>query len=165
MTQPTHTPEPWISIFGYIGEEAKLTQPPGWDSPLGPTLAEANFAEDAQRIVQCVNACAGMDDPAAEVAQMRQDLLEAAEIIQHLVDGWEGRIAHRVNELHRWACNQQRNAIFRRLLTLYNAKEANTWLDVPHPLLESKKPITLIYSGQACRVHDLLNGIEEGAFL
>lgn len=38
-----------------------------WGAVLDKQLAEAN----RDRIVACVNACAGMEDPAAEIAQLR----------------------------------------------------------------------------------------------
>jgi len=42
----------------------------------GSTVAHCQQPQEAQRIADCLNACAGMDDPAAEIARMR-DVLES----------------------------------------------------------------------------------------
>ncbi len=50
-------------------------------------VAAFRDAESADRIVACVNACAGMADPAATIAAMREAIREAHEAIE------EARIA------------------------------------------------------------------------
>lgn len=79
MSTFKHTPEPW-HISGihprniHIGSMA---------SPM--VLASMNdihtqTPENAARIVACVNACAGIDDPAAEIAGLRANYKELCDI-------------------------------------------------------------------------------------
>ena len=68
-----HTPEPWVigshPTLGRIYiDEASYSH--GSVATCYGGLAEA----DAARIVACVNACAGMADPAAEISAMRNRL-------------------------------------------------------------------------------------------
>lgn len=76
-----HTPEPWFAVN--VGSErepmwsvkaARIAgKPPKHGVALcatGDSPQEMETA-NAARIVQCINACAGMDDPAAEIARMR----------------------------------------------------------------------------------------------
>lgn len=66
-----HTKEPW-----HIGQEEDC----GWvdfyshgnneDMPIGSTRHE-NSLENARRIVACVNACAGMEDPMIKIEEYR----------------------------------------------------------------------------------------------
>lgn len=65
MSTPKHTPEPWRTNGIWI------------DAGTSATVAycrngNPNDADNAARAVQCVNACAGMDDPAAEIARLRE---------------------------------------------------------------------------------------------
>lgn len=102
MSDTKHTPEPWIyeGLSGDIDEgwEASLIIPgdkgnADWHSFIvayglqgeegAGELAEAN----ARRIVACVNACAGMADPEAEIAKLKaemEELREAAEAYMQL---------------------------------------------------------------------------------
>lgn len=68
-----HTPEPWI---------AKELVRPNWVADWVLLFQDGTRQrridtngcfdkDDARRIVACVNACEGMDDPAAEIAKMR----------------------------------------------------------------------------------------------
>lgn len=64
MTPETPTPdygEPW-----------------GYDIDYDMALTKNGSVCDANRAVACVNACAGMTDPAAEIAVMREAIKEAA---------------------------------------------------------------------------------------
>lgn len=67
-----HTPEPWKV---YNGEEIH-----GVLDSAGKHLAEMwqrkdyDSSANARRIVACVNACAGMDDPKAEIEQLKKDI-------------------------------------------------------------------------------------------
>ena len=81
-----HTPEPWI-----IDDSAELSTSFYSDDATGSIIGgcqEYMFAHrdieerraNARRIVTCVNACAGMADPAAEIAELkrqRDELLAA----------------------------------------------------------------------------------------
>lgn len=75
MTKP-HTKEPWRTDpnqpdnIERVFYEGCLRD--SWCRD--PICSEA----DAARIVACVNACAGMDDPAAEIEQLRTALLRIA---------------------------------------------------------------------------------------
>lgn len=62
MSEPKHMPEPW-RVFS-------SAQPSCIVDDAGD-ICRARSPLDAARIVACVNACAGMDDPAAEIALMR----------------------------------------------------------------------------------------------
>lgn len=61
-----HTPEPWAHApEGMIVSLAPDTQP--------EDAVVANIKpKDASRIVTCVNACAGMTDPEAEIAELKR---------------------------------------------------------------------------------------------
>lgn len=65
-----HTPEPWHSNF-YEGRTRTTTV----SAEAKPSaVATAYTPEDALRIVACVNACAGIDDPVATLAEVREVL-------------------------------------------------------------------------------------------
>jgi hypothetical protein len=67
----THTPGPWVVL-----------KRPGYCWDIGPAngpLVAFCLDTDAERIVECVNACEGIADPAAFVAAVRE-LREAAEL-------------------------------------------------------------------------------------
>ena len=51
----------------------------------GPLYFSAPTPELASRIVQCVNACQGMPDPAAEIQAMREVIREAAHAMENLI--------------------------------------------------------------------------------
>ena len=81
---PAHTPEPWSinayeqwDKFGPIKRASIVAQ---WDNRLSETLLIATvnttkqIEANAARIVACVNACAGMTDPAAEIKALRDAL-------------------------------------------------------------------------------------------
>lgn len=84
-TKPTkHTPEPWRIVNSNTPKSGKNLL---HILPVGVTISEhapvarfydqqrnlyRNGEENATRIVQCVNACAGMDDPAAEIAELKR---------------------------------------------------------------------------------------------
>lgn len=84
-----HTPEPWKvddSEFPAIGnvvdcdneQVCQTSERKGYTAPLSQLeIRKANAA----RIVACVNACAGMEDPAAEIQALRMDLADY--IAQH----------------------------------------------------------------------------------
>ena len=74
-TQDRHTPEPWICrehTFGPAAEPTSLWKivmtADGNFTYVAEQLTEAN----ARRIVACVNACAGMDDPATMILAIRK---------------------------------------------------------------------------------------------
>lgn len=74
--KPMHTPEPWSTDGSYI-----------YDSSGNAIFGSDEYypwvdVDSFRRIVQCVNACAGMSDPAADIARLR----EAA---QAVVERWD----------------------------------------------------------------------------
>lgn len=64
-----HTPEPWRAEWqpGQTPNHTYTHCVMYGDDSLCDTLTKA----DAERIVACVNACAGMADPAAEIQRLR----------------------------------------------------------------------------------------------
>lgn len=70
------TPEPWkVDKYGSItanGRDTVLIQGAASSCSAGPSRDIGNANRD--RVIACVNACAGMDDPAAEIAKLRRDL-------------------------------------------------------------------------------------------
>ncbi|MEO0966023.1 MAG: hypothetical protein AAFY08_13015 [Planctomycetota bacterium] len=86
-THATHTPEPWSvhevhDSFGGLADEDEEVISRGVNGPDGVGINKGEefelFSEaDARRIVSCVNACAGMDDPEATIKAMRTALAGA----------------------------------------------------------------------------------------
>ena len=83
-----HTPEPWrVGRPGTVVSDTPVPEMGGSDAVeyygghlIGESIIEAN----ARRIAACVNACAGMGDPTAEIAELkrqRDELLEAAKAV------------------------------------------------------------------------------------
>jgi hypothetical protein len=74
-TKPAHTPEPWQpedlprKRLGISGDGG------------GGHVAEAYSDDDRRRIIACVNACAGIPDPAAALKQARQALLLGSMVV------------------------------------------------------------------------------------
>lgn len=77
-----------------------------WGAVLDKRLAEAN----RDRIVACVNACAGMADPAAEIAQLRAKIATSDE-------------ARRTAEQFLRLANQQNSELQARVQALETAAE------------------------------------------
>ena len=87
MTTPETkwTPEPWaieddVPMKGW-NHYAITARHVGWDSWMICSVTPMHLKREtdeanAQRIVACVNACASMQDPAAEIAAMREALQE-----------------------------------------------------------------------------------------
>lgn len=75
----THTPEPWMVGCDEAMRFTYATQIVGRESTQTFVMAQfnGNFPDwskaNASRAVQCVNACKGIKDPAAEIAQLRLD--------------------------------------------------------------------------------------------
>jgi len=74
-----YTPEPWENHIGTIESES------GWHIASCVTTNGGKATANAARIVACVNAMAGIDDPAAEIAKLRA---EREELIK-LADLWD----------------------------------------------------------------------------
>ena len=74
--EPTHTPEPWSIkyecalpwILGGVDDVVCNFDSQEYMMPLSD--------EDVKRIVACVNACAGMADPAGEIRRLRETELQ-----------------------------------------------------------------------------------------
>ena len=73
-----HTPEPWVADDSH-GLETNFYSDDVTGSIIGGcqeyTFAHRDIEErraNAKRIVTCVNACAGMADPAAEIAELKR---------------------------------------------------------------------------------------------
>jgi len=109
-----HTPEPWYAYqrehpVGYsfgicnsrpcgtlVDEDGSLhTDFPDWNPGTSELVARTYDSENAHananRIVACVNACAGMDDPAAEISRLRARVAELEGAAKELADGWTNK--------------------------------------------------------------------------
>lgn len=86
-----HTPEPWVATRNCAYWEIGIEVDGYYANRIGDVCAtdphnpdsgkqEANSA----RIVACVNACAGMDDPAAEISRLRADINSASNALRIL---------------------------------------------------------------------------------
>ena len=74
--RPLHTPEPWTVFKDEYGipVQTRFYIKKGVATICAmntPCLLYAKGEKDANRIVACVNACAGMDDPAAEIDKLK----------------------------------------------------------------------------------------------
>ena len=54
-----------------------------WDEERVPFLRKAN---DIERTIACVNACADMDDPLAEIAALKAELAAAKKLISDIFE-------------------------------------------------------------------------------
>ena len=75
-----HTPEPW--------ELRKMHGTEMWGAKSHISdwfVFEFALEKDAARIVACVNACAGMDDPAAEIERLRAERGELLAALENLI--------------------------------------------------------------------------------
>ena len=94
-----HTPEPW-SINGYeqwdkFGPIKRASIVAQWDNGFSETLLIATvnttkqIEANAARIVACVNACAGMTDPAAQIKALRDALEDAEFLLRKCGNNWK----------------------------------------------------------------------------
>ena len=77
-----HTPEPWFSDSEHVGSSVSDRFNDGWFAAkcLGP-----DRVENARRIVTCVNACAGMEYPAAEIDELKRQRDELLGLVKAVV--------------------------------------------------------------------------------
>jgi hypothetical protein len=82
----THTPEPW-RVYAWRNDSTfavEYIQPSGISAFVCQMNGSNGQSEaNASRIVACVNACAGMEDPAAEIERLkaqRDELLRLLEL-------------------------------------------------------------------------------------
>lgn len=78
MTTTKHTAEPWEIYPAPLGVYGIRSDVGGYILHINPR--ETGWGEDeanAARIVACVNACAGMEDPAAAIASAKRALERA----------------------------------------------------------------------------------------
>jgi hypothetical protein len=80
-----HTPEPWKHNEEQIIGDTLLI-----------ALCHHGYKANAARIVACVNACAGMDDPAKEIATLRDRI---AELEQPTANGGKKTVVEYLMEL------------------------------------------------------------------
>ena len=75
-----HTPEPWVLADMYIVESDTTKGTAVVANTRAPTTTPySECRANAARIVACVNACAGIEDPAVELARLRR-VEEAAHV-------------------------------------------------------------------------------------
>jgi hypothetical protein len=67
-----HTPEPWQSEL-CLGNAYSICKKAANGDYIKRTMGELFNRADAHRLIACVNACAGMEDPEAEIARLRAD--------------------------------------------------------------------------------------------
>lgn len=91
---PSHTPEPWrVNDEHSARPEVEVVS-----VPRRCVTAWSEDYEDAARIVACVNACAGMEDPGAEIALLR-GTVEAERQNRHLAHAQTTRQAEKIEAL------------------------------------------------------------------
>ena len=111
-----HTPEPWV-----IDNRDRLATNFYSDDATGSIIGgcqDYQFAyrplderlANARRIVACVNACEGMEDPAAEIAELKRQRDELLALAERLVQ-WD--LDYPVNCYNGYAGLQALNAIIR----------------------------------------------------
>ncbi len=79
-----HTPEPWSCESGHVIAEQTEGNILIANCNASYVLSPLQKALNAERIVACVNACKGMDDPGSEIQDLRQtqdELCKALETI------------------------------------------------------------------------------------
>lgn len=73
MTDTKHTPEPWRATVNNINEIWLHSDHVSFIAHVNGPNRKGELNPDAIRIIACVNACAGMPDPAAEIAALRAE--------------------------------------------------------------------------------------------
>jgi len=68
-----HTPEPWCHDEETVTIRYDGRGKPSEGDRIGCFIATPRYRPDGRRIVACVNACAGMTNPAEEIAALRRD--------------------------------------------------------------------------------------------
>ncbi len=96
-----HTPEPWV-LFE-VGERFKYQCPAAASDNTsilttteedGVVWAAVYNDEDARRIVACVNACAGMENPADEIAKLKSERSEMLSALKEILNiNWRDGLA------------------------------------------------------------------------
>ena len=79
-----HTPEPWaigLSKESFVNDHKVI----GY--AIGRFNTDEEKKANAARIVECVNACAGMEDPAFEIAFLREQLRECTDALRDMIEG------------------------------------------------------------------------------
>ena len=74
-----HIKEPWILLESTAWSRSQITSEDGRHQ-IAFDLTESN----ARRIVACVNACVGMEDPKKEVEELKKDKAELLEALKGL---------------------------------------------------------------------------------
>lgn len=86
-----HTQEPWHAHGGsiyrdpYPGIDAPIAHMDRSDRARDAGIYPVERDENAKRAVACVNACAGIEDPAAELARLRRVEGAAREVLAECV--------------------------------------------------------------------------------
>lgn len=116
MSELKHTQEPWfrsITYGGIVGDNRKKVAQATYHRQSDAEQSNA----DANRIIACVNACAGMVDPAKEIATLRAEVerLKKAEMNNSDIAIDQSRKRQkseaevlRLRELIEWVTNTQK---------------------------------------------------------
>lgn len=91
-----HTPEPWQTayrerrdgtflheVFDANGETIASV---AWHRVVTPLGIGTDRVDNARRIVACVNACAGMEDPEAEIVNLKLQRAELLDALEELLE-------------------------------------------------------------------------------
>jgi uncharacterized protein with PhoU and TrkA domain len=88
-----HTKEPWRVELVDMENDEKICIVSNAFDIVSPHVPKAiRKIEDAERIVQCVNACADMKDPAKEIAQLRADRAELLYVLQDVTASLRSKV-------------------------------------------------------------------------
>ena len=79
-----HTPEPWF----YESEPRYCSEILGLEDRSVCVFVDDPSEADVNRIISCVNACAGMDDPAAEIAELKRQRDELLNLVKRARLEW-----------------------------------------------------------------------------
>jgi hypothetical protein len=83
-----HTPEPWQSEL-CLGNAYSICKKAANGDYIKRTMGELFNRADAHRLITCVNACAGMEDPEKEIAALKErqnTLLSELDLAEHKLD-------------------------------------------------------------------------------
>ena len=75
----THTPEPWV-LSGHVNK-CSISGHSVIRDQGGTPIGYIAYSDDASRAIACVNACSGMEDPAAEIAELKRQRDELLDVL------------------------------------------------------------------------------------
>ena len=85
-----HSPEPW-SIRENSAQWHEIMSADDWIADTCASMCQGDIplgGANANRIMTCVNACAGMDDPAAEIEKLKRQRDELLDLVKQARLEW-----------------------------------------------------------------------------